>query len=229
MSAFDMNGNLKWARANFADYYLDYIHLMCDDSGNVFLYGVPDGSLGYNIVVGDSEFIHNGVFFIAKVNPDNGEMIRHYQNSNSTYATETIVACIDHQDNITVAGAIYLPGNIRFAPFDLTYNNTNDLFMLYAAQFSDTSFVESDTIPTNQTSLNIFPNPFTNSFSIQFPNNTNGSVKVYSVDGRLIYKSELFNSKNVINTQAWPNGCYIIDLTYSEGEEKRIKMIKLYN
>ena len=229
MSAFDMNGNLKWARANFADYYLDYIHLMCDDSGNVFLYGVPDGSLGYNIVVGDSEFIHNGVFFIAKVNPINGEMIRHYQNSNSTYSTETIAACVDHHDNITVTGGIYLPGNIQFGNIDLTEINTSNSFIMYVAQFSDSSFIQPDTTIKTPTLFNIYPNPFTNSFSIQFPNNTNGSVKVYSVDGRLIYKSELFNSKNVINTQAWPNGCYIIDLTYSEGEEKRIKMIKLYN
>lgn len=228
LASFNKYGALNWAQCHFASYYLDYTHLLTDDSGYVYLYGIPNGTIGGVVQVGDSLFSMKGLFFFAKTNPANGEMIWQETNDNITYSTETISACFDHKNNFTVSGSIYLPGNVVFGQNFLTYTNTTDLFMLYVAQFNDSLFEKQDTLIVDPPpyELNLFPNPFSNTLTISINDSSIHQLQIFSVDGKLMFSSAIETGITTLKTMDWANGTYVAELT-GNSKKKIFKLVKI--
>ena len=78
-------------------------------------------------------------------------------------------------------------------------------------------------------SINIYPNPTSDNFSLSFQNNlaTDVNVKIYSATGKLIWEDTQINFvdeyKNTIDMSAFSTGLYLAKVTTSEGI--RIKKI----
>ncbi|NOZ45871.1 MAG: T9SS type A sorting domain-containing protein [Chlorobi bacterium] len=63
-------------------------------------------------------------------------------------------------------------------------------------------------------SIEIYPNPFNNELHIEFGKLFNGTINIYSIDGKIIYKSEISNNQNnlSINPNFMNKGVYLIHL-----------------
>ena len=80
--------------------------------------------------------------------------------------------------------------------------------------------------PIEENKINVYPNPFSsiiNISAISSPSRIN-RVAIYSSLGKLIYQSK--QNKSSINLGSKPNGLYIIQLTYTDGNSLSKKLIK---
>lgn len=68
-------------------------------------------------------------------------------------------------------------------------------------------------------------NPFVNELIIS-SNSILNNVAVYSLDGRLMYSTPLFNGE-AIQTSDWNNGLYILQMTDENGVNHQMKVVKL--
>ena len=71
--------------------------------------------------------------------------------------------------------------------------------------------------------LKLYPNPTTNSLSIDFHNLTNASVTIYDVNGRQLKNLNLIESSNAISTVEFQKGVYFFRIQSDQGSAiKRI-------
>jgi PKD repeat protein len=62
----------------------------------------------------------------------------------------------------------------------------------------------------NDFSENIYPNPFSNSFTIEFKNaNSNSEVYIFTIDGKIVFQSS-FKNRIAVNTSRWSKGVYLV-------------------
>lgn len=76
----------------------------------------------------------------------------------------------------------------------------------------------------NDGSLNLYPNPFSNSLAVSWENNTPGketTVTVYSVLGELIYSEKTTGNRISIDSGNWKNGTYFVNVN-----TKVLKVVK---
>jgi hypothetical protein len=81
--------------------------------------------------------------------------------------------------------------------------------------------------------LFLYPNPASNELTVEFSNkdfeNINAQLKVYTITGRLIYKTQ-FNTNNsfkVLSVDMLKNGVYIYRISLSNGIDKSGKLVIL--
>jgi len=89
--------------------------------------------------------------------------------------------------------------------------------------------VTDDVSVEEQTSgnwANVFPNPFSETLTIQLLENTNQSYTIQDALGRIVFSGTSDKaSKHVLNTESLAPGLYILKVT-SEGSEKVAKLVK---
>lgn len=125
-------------------------------------------------------------------------------------------------------------GSLHFYWIGLFDNNCNlekelDLF----GPDMDTTMIENDTIidriivklnhevgieeSSQNTFMSSFPNPVDNILNVKFNEPFNGLLKITSVDGKVIYSSEVQGQDNlIINTSLINSGVYLIQLENNE-------------
>ena len=65
--------------------------------------------------------------------------------------------------------------------------------------------------------VQVFPNPFTNSFNVYLRNFTqpNGSLKIFNAQGQMLFQKNITingSSFTEVNTQSFPRGIYILKI-----------------
>ncbi len=111
---------------------------------------------------------------------------------------------------------------------DRDLNGTGDLTCFYK---DGIKVYESDTLPTGEcdtllmvgvkpimnsdNSLNVYPNPAKNYFTVGINLLTvkPAKIAIYNIDGKIIHSDILNNFKTRIDCQNWQNGIYFIELT----------------
>lgn len=67
-----------------------------------------------------------------------------------------------------------------------------------------------------QTSLNFYPNPASNSFTIE-SNSSSGTIEVFDMNGKLLLSPVIQNTKTILNTQSLAAGIYVVSLKNDKG------------
>jgi len=76
-------------------------------------------------------------------------------------------------------------------------------------------------------SINIYPNPFNQTLSIEMEENIrNGEVKIYDLVGKEVLKQKLTDIKTTVNTSTLENGIYVLKVVSSEGNMFVGKVVK---
>lgn len=104
--------------------------------------------------------------------------------------------------------------------FELTYEMKEEIKALLIKTRS------SDVAETIADKLQVYPNPSTGIFEIKTEKSNSGQLKVYSVNGELVYQDE-FNQKNQlqINLINQPKGVYVLKIQTEDGAVQSKKLV----
>jgi hypothetical protein len=76
------------------------------------------------------------------------------------------------------------------------------------------------------TNSEIFPNPFSNSFTINNASSDRINYEVYSIDGKIVQQGIITNKVETINAESLTSGLYMLSLINSKGERSVTKINK---
>jgi hypothetical protein len=116
----------------------------------------------------------------------------------------------NENDHLTIDGsytykagvqAVFATGNSVVVPVEFTYDNTVSVI----------DNIDSD--------LNMYPNPTTNEITIT--NSENSIVKIYNSLGKMAKTVELQNIVNTLDVSDLPEGTYILNIEFAEGNVYR--------
>lgn len=123
------------------------------------------------------------------------------------------------KSNITIEGGIYGVSANDF----LTQNYyTGSPVEISTADCRVSHLVSTDvkntTAAKENSSTNVYPNPFNEGFTIAINNATTDKVEVYDVLGKLVYSNPVNNKQSLyIESQNWPSGLYLVK-TFAAGK-----------
>ncbi|MFA8451451.1 MAG: T9SS type A sorting domain-containing protein, partial [Bacteroidales bacterium] len=73
--------------------------------------------------------------------------------------------------------------------------------------------------------INIYPNPIQNQLTVTLPNKRIKNIKIFSIEGKLIYNENCDKYKKTINSEKLKKGTYIINIL-SEKDNYTFKLVK---
>ncbi len=217
------NGDLVWAKLNGA---VDASKMTITNSNNLLLVGSFSGTVDFDLGVNNFDLTPqnstNGAFF-QTIN-SNGEFVNAYyldgfNNQACYYGIKDIK--YDNNGDILVYGQFSGTIDLNVDP---NQNNTytslgsNDIFFLKQTNF-DVGLDKNN----QQINFDVYPNPTNDLLTIKTDIDTKVDVKIYNINGALVY-SNSFKNKININLQEAP-GVYIVELN-SENSVKRMKLVK---
>jgi hypothetical protein len=209
----DATGGFLWAR-QMGGLSVDYSNsISLDASGNIFITGSFCGTADFDPGPG----IFNLSTIIATQN-DNDIFISILDaNGNFIWAKNMGGTGLDYGRSIALdaVGNNYITGtfkgqaNFDFqSPIILTSNGLQDVFI---AKYSNT--IVGKTENNFNESLNVFPNPATNTLYINGFKNT-ASAEIYDISSKLLLSKQL--NKNHLNISSLAKGLYFIKLSTAE-------------
>ena len=89
-----------------------------------------------------------------------------------------------------------------------------------------TGFSPTSIKTISATNNEIFPNPFSNSFTINNPNSEKLNYEMFSVDGKVVKQGIITNKVETINAENLTSGLYMLSLINSKGERSVTKINK---
>ncbi len=130
--------------------------------------------------------------------------------------------------------------NLYFYPYDATSRVVNDVLTINSDINSDT-LVQRVAVQVRLTGistytsvkeirageLSVYPNPATDAVTIHSPGEIDGTIMLFSTDGKLVYKSEMHAHQYTINIGSLNNGIYILEIhDRHSGKSYRKRIIK---
>lgn len=128
--------------------------------------------------------------------------------------------------------------------FDLKYNESNDvtemvfryrdpgLFIpIYIAKYKYSNFLHFTTdVPEISVldNVKVFPNPVSNTFTIQIDENTNANyqVNIVNLAGQTVFNNSYSNSSISVNTDNLTTGMYLLNIKTDDGRTYNSKLLK---
>ena len=135
---------------------------------------------------------------------------------------------VTYNQSFTFPGSYRLPNDGQAANISnlATENSVEDIWNLHAVVF-----VEDDTkkevwqsqstasvFPLNVKSINsdnlfnVYPNPAQSTFNVEFKNATTGSVRIFDLNGKEVYKTSINSVNQLIDCSSLNNGLYIVQI-----------------
>ncbi|MBC8047812.1 MAG: T9SS type A sorting domain-containing protein [Fimbriimonadaceae bacterium] len=144
---------------------------------------------------GSNSFFYRALFKITESSMD----YRFVQTNGTTAGTKIFWGAAPFRGSAFFDGKLYFPG------IDTTGAEIWTLFSIIPETF-ETGVNEF----TSQNFINVSPNPASDNITIKIPDAiNNGILKIYNMQGNIIYSEILKNSSAIsINTTSWPNGIY---------------------
>ncbi|HEY9178269.1 MAG TPA: T9SS type A sorting domain-containing protein [Flavipsychrobacter sp.] len=134
-------------------------------------------------------------------------------------------------DNTDLPGEIVPTGYFSITGIGSQFNNTttppyNNGYRLMAISKANIARASvSKMEQNNQQSIRLYPNPFVNQLTIESDGEIQ-SAKVYSLDGKCIWKTDTNGNKITVNPSNWNTGIYILHTTGANNTTVN-KIIKL--
>jgi hypothetical protein len=116
----------------------------------------------------------------------------------------------------------------------LRNGNTNALIKTFNADFGSffeynftTNYALSSKLLDFENTINVYPNPATNKFSLEGEGLENARVEVFNVIGGMVDSRAILNQKSIdFNTENWNAGVYLVEIT--QGTLKATKKVVVY-
>ncbi len=117
------------------------------------------------------------------------------------------------------------------AEFILSVNITDSTMnhlMVDSVIITKLSIVTGENVTLAKSPFSVYPNPCVNYLNIQLSDErTNGEVKIYNIQGSLVYNSNLNTKNNKIDISTLNTGNYIVEISNNQIiERKRISVVK---
>jgi hypothetical protein len=130
----------------------------------------------------------------------------------------------DNENNIYTGGEF--TGTASFGGSNLIPKGSFDMFL---CKITDLTLPLSITESPKSETINVYPNPNTGSFTVEYNKNTEpDQLEIYSSQGQLIYKKDIKN-KTSINLNNYPDGIYLIRSLKYPGFSKNLIKISSRN
>ena len=223
LTKMDASGNLIWTKPIGG---IISSSIAVDTDNNVYytgssFSGVNDYDPGPNVFNLDSGSSDS---YITKLDASGNFLWAGLLKSTSQVISNSIIT--DNNDNLYVAG--FFDGTTDFDTNDATFNietpvTSYNAFVLKLVPDSSLNIPENILLGH----IKVFPNPTNGDFLIELDKNHRMlDVKLYSIEGRLIY-SKTFNNNNRINISInSANGIYFLKITNGSQNKEVIKLIK---
>lgn len=131
------------------------------------------------------------------------------------------------------------PPNVIAFDYDVAGNQWKRRFIYVASgiyRMADQPFVKqpkTEDLVESDIDKNImyYPNPVQSELFVQWSNSENNfveSIELYSITGQLMRRFDNLKNdeNNTINFEAYPSGHYILNLSYTDGTAKDLRIIK---
>jgi hypothetical protein len=133
-----------------------------------------------------------------------------------------VVEATKEMDMDAIIGVIYY----GFDEYALKPRNNDDL-VGFSVELDSTDYPEIVSVQSfKELGMSFYPNPATSVINVTIENNAQGTLRVRSLEGRLVAESVLLASTSV-DVSALTNGIYIIEFTSKEGRRASAKFVKL--
>lgn len=200
----DPDGNVLWARSEGGDDYDAGCSIASNTGGKIFVTG---NFLSLQLILGTDTLSSNGShdsFVLQYDTSGNLEWVRSFGSISWDNAYDIAT---DPDGNIFITGWFNSP-TLTFGSTVLTSNGNDDIFI---AKLSNTTGIE-DTFFSNDNIINIFPNPFSRSATIQA--NTllnNATLFFYNVQGQIVKQINNMSGQSItIHRDQLPAGVYFV-------------------
>jgi len=112
---------------------------------------------------------------------------------------------------------------------DLYYNKGYLFLNEYMGQTtifgSPTNISGIQAVGSLQSEGNVYPNPTSNYFTVKTNTKNESTVRIYDLNGKLIYMADVFGEKITLDISALLNGFYFVSVL-AEGKETKSKLVK---
>jgi hypothetical protein len=133
-----------------------------------------------------------------------------------------VVEATKEMDMDAIIGVIYY----GFNQYALKPRNNDDL-VGFSVELDSTDYPEIASVQSfKELGMSFYPNPATSVINVTIDNNAQGTLRVRSLEGRLVAESVLLAS-TAVDVSALTNGIYIIEFTSKEGRRASAKFVKL--
>ena len=113
----------------------------------------------------------------------------------------------------------YWTSNDNYPIVEMTTNEEATGIIRLAIRYGDGEPEEEEGyVDTNSISANIYPNPTTDFLSIEFEEMTNGTIRIYSVNGSLVKEEVLSGLHNSVNVNDLSKGNYFFRVSCGDKE-----------
>lgn len=99
------------------------------------------------------------------------------------------------------------------------------LFSFDATATSDC--ISATSQPSVQSTPLVYPNPTSNTITIEVDRATSGTVAIYSIDGVELHRSSVSSTDHTVDMNHFPKGIYILNFLETDGQLSRTKVMKL--
>lgn len=221
----DNGGNFIWAKCNYAVNNDEANGLALDASDNVYITGFFFGTVDFDpSPTGTSNLTSAGGWdvFVQKLN-SSGNFVWAKNFGGASGLDKGYGITVDPSDNVYLAG--FYNGTSDFDIGTGTYNITSlGMSDVYVAKWNQTITGLTENIYTN--TMNIFPNPFSNSIFVETDFIGTSQILIYNVLGETVFIGSSNEQKTEIDPGNIPTGIYFVKITNSEGMMAIHKIIK---
>ncbi len=229
LQKFSPGGTLSWNNFGIDNSGSSVIRnnkLIVDAADQIFLSGTITGGISWS---GNQGNIFGSADVYIQKFSNAGQPIVGYEMVIGSFNIENFSAfAIDYFGGLILIGDFQ--GTVDFnysssAINNLTSVNNKDIFIL---KLSQPTLGSGQLFSEDQFNFKIQPNPFTNSLTLEIPQDSkNSMLTIYSLDGKIMYQNTTDFQLNSwqINTTDWPKGIYFANLK-SKDQQKNYKIIK---
>ncbi len=181
-------------------------------NGNQFTLGIEE-LVDYWVNVNQCD-ITPEITAIEDVDPSDGCTAELYKYSNGIYGNEV------HFYKILGGEHTWVNGSITIGVTNRDFDANLAMWEFFKQYTNEIPEPPTNNSSVQNTSINVFPNPFTNELNVNLSDNFN-LVKIYSIDGKLIKSA----TNNTISTTELTKGVYILEIE-ANGKHYFEKVVK---
>jgi hypothetical protein len=98
--------------------------------------------------------------------------------------------------------------SMQYTLMNTTYNTSRN--------YLDCGITSINAINTNESAIVIFPNPSSNNFSISISENEIVGIKLFTIEGKEIYKENGVSRASKIDVSSFENGLYLLQIDFND-------------
>ena len=221
MTKYDTNGNVVWSKSAGGNYFHDEgFGIVLDANANIYVTGYFSSPF---IMFGTNVLIRSGYQDIFITEYDN--------NGNNLWAKSASGINMDISNHIILdaTGNSYITG-FTGSP-SMTFGSTTLTNVGVFVAKLNSSTVEVNKVPKDETGIYVFPNPFTSETTITFNeagSTTQHNIKVMNTLGECIQQLTTSNKQLILDMSGYAKGVYFVriessfSLPLSDGETKPV-------